>query len=140
MDKQELIALAENLCQAKAESHDMFMSAFHLAFPAPSQIWEDEEREEWTADYEKWHQLGWAFANFLDASAYLNAAMMLVPEECKIHCVGESEYLVDGTRPWLAMVVKRGGDLGKGETCYAATPALALCAASLRAIAEQEGE
>ncbi|WP_030539576.1 hypothetical protein [Sphingobium sp. DC-2] len=137
MDKKELIALADKLSEVKVESHDMFMSAFHLAFPAPSQIWEDEEREEWTADYEKWHQLGWTFANFLDASAYLNAAMLLVPEGWEWQA---DTLKIGAERDKHAWFRLHRPDYGEQFEAEAATPALALCAAAIRAIASQEGE
>lgn len=72
----------------------------------------------------------------------MDAAMTLVGPR-KIHCIGESEYVSDLSRPWMAMLIERGGDLGSGHTVYSATPALALTAAALRAHAaiakENEG-
>ena len=76
----------------------------------------------------------------------LDAAMTLVPAE---HTVQLSDWEDEKLREhgaWQAIVLPMGArgrmtDYTFSNRCdHAATPALALCAASLRAIASQEGK
>lgn len=125
MSLNELADMVEKLT---GPNDEIFMSAFHLVFPSPAQIWEEEE---WTAEYEQWHRKGWIFSNFLDASAYLDAAMMLVPEGWE----WQADTLKHGCEPektaWFRL---HQPDYAEQFEADAATPALAVTAAALRAL------
>ena len=73
----------------------------------------------------------------------LDAAMTLVPEGWRVVNFAESEPDVPPEelrqRPWTAMLKLPADDFrAKWAKAYAATPALALCAAALRAIAPEQ--
>ena len=74
------------------------------------------------------------FAGYMDARAFLDAAMTLVPADCWHEIKGPRKYLnIPSPAPnyWSAHLAKwnhEGDVMG-----WAATPALALCAAALRA-------
>lgn len=84
------------------------------------------------------------FDAMLDAGAYLDAAMMLVPEGWRVEQIGEHyDRPLRAKGPWFAIIyqpqmrLNDGGSGGGGDPfarCMnAPTPALALCAAIARA-------
>ena len=74
----------------------------------------------------------WRNHTWLAYSASLDAAMTLIPEGWRLANFGET--VIEGNDPWNARVLEKRFD-GRGGRAEgdAATPALALCAASLRA-------
>lgn len=118
MDKQKLIELAERLEAATGRDAQFPSKLFIEAHDA---IWPDIE----TGPSR--------FFGFLDAGAYLDAAMTLVPEGWRVRDLCEWETFIE--RPSAAWTV----ELIRKERQYHAvdgagrTPALALAAASLRA-------
>jgi len=75
-----------------------------------------------------------AFDNMLNAEAYLDAAMMLLPEGW-MWSIG-SDGPEEG--PWACLTAIK--DLCEDISCCAATPALALCAAALIAREASNGD
>jgi hypothetical protein len=70
-------------------------------------------------------------------TASLDAAMTLVPEGHRLVRLAEEEGVTE--RPWHIRLVEREGRFGRlGYLGDANTPALAICAATLRARAAQE--
>lgn len=114
---------------ARLEAHTGEYDSRHDEQIARAIGWEQDDAGEW-------HQIGNFFGDGLRRTAYavdlppftrsLDAALTLVPEGCGISLVRFT-----GQERSSVMV---GGSIG-----YAATPALALCVAALRARAAQEG-
>lgn len=139
MAEIDLEALAGRVEATDVEHDDIFVEAFNAIFPKPSRIWEDEEREEWTTEYDRWNAKSWVFSNYLDAGAWLNGALLLVPEGL---IWGIANCGVKNDQPDLNRATATCGkpDDTNGPV-EAATPALALTAAALRArLMEGEGE
>lgn len=118
----DLMRLAEQVEKAAvAESHQWLAQAFYAICPAPE--YGTSERECWVEKSNRFHRL-------LSVGAFLDAAMTLAGG-----LGGEVTFFKDGTakaflwQPYpLAVEAK------------AATPALALCAAALRALASSQEE
>lgn len=113
MDKLELAERVEN---ATGPSFALFADAFEAIYGGRSSLGE------------KWS----AFCALCEAEAWLDAALTLVPEGCSFDL--SKDHYRDGGK-WVCTT---GPDdhyhtNGRG---MAATPALALCAAALRARAE----
>lgn len=103
-----LLALAER-CE-KAEGPDRELDEAIM-----------DAREQWSGDY-----------IWLDYTRSLDAAMTLVPENAD--AAGERYRLEGYNSPGvLAPHVRASAWVAGAARCYAATPALALCAAALRA-------
>lgn len=68
--------------EAMSDTRTAMEEAFKVVFgPKPDTIWKDDVlREEWTDEYVAWHERTWRFDTLLDAEAWTDAAMMLVPE------------------------------------------------------------
>jgi hypothetical protein len=123
MTREEIIALAERCEKATGEKREtltIFEDAFALCFPKPSRIWVADNNGPWTPEYSRHHERGWAFSEMLEANAFLDAAMTLVPE-------GWGYSIC----PTSALLTRSTSD--HGVMARAATPALALTAAALRA-------
>lgn len=121
----DLAALAERVEQAEGPSRelDALIAASRLRLDgtrfASIQAWVDE------AIAERW--------NFDRYTASLDAAMTLVPKGYRLASFGE-EAFDDEPKPWVATLSARAGRFGAmGKRGRAATPALALVAAALRA-------
>jgi hypothetical protein len=68
---------------------------------------------------------------------YLDVAMSLVPEGWRVAWMGET--VIEGNDPWnVRLLEKRFDGRARQSEGDAATPALALCAAALRALAAKE--
>lgn len=122
--KDDLIDLAAKVEAAEGPTFELMSDAFDLCFPKPATIWADDHKT-WSAEYSEWQGKQSAFCAFLDVGAWVDAAMMLVPEGC----VWELSQGRDGCSALVEC-----SDVG-GQA-QAATPALALTAASLRARSE----
>lgn len=111
----ELLELAERCEQAmEVEQCDLLYAAYRIVGP---------ESHDWRWDH---------FLGLLNAKAYLDAAMMLVPE-------GWERFDVDATAPELGIDWTLHGRKREAKGT-AATTALALCAAALRARTSMEGQ
>lgn len=131
--KDDMLALAARVEALSDPDKATFWQAFRRAYPKPARIWEDEDREEWTAEYSNWQEQQRKFANFLDVRAWLDAAMMLVPEGW---VVGEMSWWPHARSSTVHM-----DDMHDRKACSGAQSLpLALCAASLRARASMGGE
>lgn len=122
---RDLIELAERCEAADGNSDTLFMTAFEAIFGGRKSL-----------------GLKWArFCTMLDAEAYESAALMLVPDGAGLTI--DRYWIANADGPvWSASVVQGGiptDPRREAEAFNAATPALAICAASLRAIAG-EGE
>ena len=140
--KADLLALAERCEQATANEQEAILrEARSLVYPRPTEGIRSPEWQEWTA------KIG-AVGRMLDAGAYESAAMQLVPGgndgewntgrfnvdpgKCFAQAGVQGDIVVEG--------VSFGQGLKVRGTATAATPALALLAALLRALAHQEAD
>jgi hypothetical protein len=127
-DKTTLIELAGRVEAATEPSFAIFEKAFFACNPGPSAFgcsgYHNEALETQNAAIKR-------FKKFVDAEAWLDAAMMLVPEGCEwtMGAGGKSPAIV---------TISAGGEIKDAVHGFAATPALALTAASLRAIEGME--
>lgn len=84
------------------------------------------------------------FAALVDAGAYLDAAMTLVPEWYRLQLSDWDDETLRTHGPWQAILTPPGRRCDFSEwmpRCdHAATPALALCAAALRARAMEAND
>lgn len=108
--------------------------AFRVVFgPKPDTIWKDEVlREEWTDEYSAWFERSCRFYTLLDAEAYIDAAMMLIPDnwtawEMRSHAA-RSHFSADLSRLSECDAGQEDWAHGRGRH-----PALALAEAALRA-------
>lgn len=139
----KLLALADRVEKLTGPDDDIFREAFDACFPKPERVWEDEGRECWSTEYENHHNLSWRFESFLEVGAYLDAAMLLVPEKWGWQLsktgVAGAWLISDGQQP-----ITVGGITFPGVTAQvraeAISPALALTSAALRARAHGGGE
>lgn len=133
MTTETLLDLAARCEAAKgpsAEERQCVIDAYDLIFPHELMLSEEEKGDGGTRYRRSMHRA--AFTNYINTDyhrASLDAAMMLVPEGWE--WAGGFE---DGGA--FAHVHPRGEYAG---LALASTPALALCAASLRASAKDEG-
>ena len=102
-NRETLLALADRVEKATAESFDLFAESFDAIHGGRS-----SERLLWSQ-----------FCALIEAEAWLDAAMMLVPE-------GDIHLEIKHGKVWAFV-----GSPVRAAT--AATPALTLCAAALRA-------
>lgn len=118
---------------------DVFREAFDACYPKPERVWEDEDRERWSTEYENHHNLSWRYESFLEVGAYQDAAMLLVPEGW--HLALYSPGQADGEQ-WHATLAQRLptvgwlSEIGVG----AETASLAVVTCALRARAHGGGE
>lgn len=124
-----LIELAKRCEAATADQqHTLLDDAYHAVFPKPERIWVTDNAGSWTDEYSAHHERSWRFQEFLDAKAYVDAALTLVPEGWR--------WTWDGARKEAicvkngAMPTSRDGKFSLGNSD---APALAICAAALRA-------
>ena len=127
MNRTTLLALAERVEAATAtEQREMLEAAFVAVHgPKPERV--HGGSPEWIA----WLDMHNPFFALLQAGGFLDAAMLLVPSGCTFDMVSH----IDQT---TVRIFDRTGPV---TDCHAAaTPALALTAACLRAIAERMPE
>lgn len=138
-----LIELAAR-CEAAGGEQELELldEAFRLCFPKPRRIWVTDNSGPWTDEYGAYHELSWRFHGMIEAGAFLDAAMQLVPKGWTAWELRSALYHADWelrSRRALASYhaeISRLDEEIKAEevvSANAATPALALCAASLRA-------
>jgi hypothetical protein len=123
-DHNEIERLAERIEAGTAEEQiDLITEAFRAISPKPTNIWVTDNAGPWTDEYSDWNDRQWRFFGMLEAEAWESAAMTLVPEPHSF-AVG-----LDGSGAGASVFTSSMAML-KGA---AATPALALTAACLRA-------
>jgi hypothetical protein len=126
-----LLALAER-CEAATgrQQRALLIASAEAALIADGQDADTEDAMGWLDRFEA----------FVEAGAFLDAAMTLVPEDRgPLRFFSLEHDAHDGAR-WIARFDSAGDECGHGQTIYCEgnTPALALCAAALRARASQE--
>lgn len=128
------MSLAERIEAAGVDEQlAMLEEAFEALFPAPDSGRSPDDGYGWAATVAKnpafiaWCNLKQRFTAMLDAEAYESAAMMLVPEGCSW------ELMMSRTAIEAEAFIWDMTDLGTGNRGIAATPALALAAAAIRA-------
>jgi len=126
----ELNALADR-CEAATENdRELFKDAFHECFPEPARIWVTDNTGDWTEEYTEWQARQSRFYELLDAGGLLDAAMTLVPEGWRPIIDTASEEGAALVDLWALSAISPQPERRHSK---AATPALALCAAALRA-------
>lgn len=136
--KDKLLKLAERCEQAtgpSAAERQLVIDAYNLIFPHELTLSEEEKGDDETRYQRTMHRV--RFGTYINTDyerASLDAAMMLVPE-------GLSTTLVICPNRSTASLGTERGSIGDVNGYRAATHALALCAASLRArSSETKGE
>lgn len=114
----ELEGLAERCEQASGPDRGLFEQAFVACFGKASEDMRPDVAARW---FDRWRQ----FSTFIDVGAWLDAAMMLVPKGLAWMCANSFS--------WGAYADTWDSNGIGPPRCIAATPALALTAASLRA-------
>lgn len=127
--EQTLLDLAARVEAATGPDRELFEDVFRECFPKPERIWVTDNTGPWTDEYTEWQARQSRFYELLDAEAFESAAMTLVPEGLEW---GVGFEMGRGT----AFTNKADGS-SFSHDWVAATPALALCASALRAIAHQ---
>lgn len=121
MSRDELIARLE---AAKADQQrELLIEAFEAFHPYPGPRHYLVTEIDWS-----WDRMRDRFMRMLDAQAYESAALTLVPEGC-LWGAGNEDCT---DRPW-AWCLPPGKSWDDADNSYAATPALALCIAALKA-------
>lgn len=129
-DPAILLCLAERVEAATGNGRKLFEDVFRAVFPKPQRIWITDNTGDWTPEYGAWQRKQNIFYGLTELGGFLDAAMMLVPDL--------------GNKSWVMVqsLISGGWQAAVGlnaDEAIAATPALALTAASLRAIAKGEG-
>lgn len=106
------MTLADKIEAAEGPSRELFQAAFEVILPAQ--------------DSKQWLEVASRFVGFLRAEAWLSAAEMLVPEGSE----WELTTLYGVARAAVDLNGDEGPSYGSNEC---GSPALALCAAALRA-------
>jgi hypothetical protein len=133
---EALLALAARVEAASADDEELFRDVFRTVFPKPERVWVTDNNGRWTPEYAAWSNLQDIFYEFVEVGAFLDAAMTLVPEGAGgdlLHVI--PERLFDG-KGYATLADTLTGQQWRAN---AATPALALTAACLRARAQQDG-
>lgn len=122
------------------EQRAMLEEAFSILFPAPDSGQAMAHKNGWgniiaphqsnganpiSPAFLSWWKIKQRFTTMLDAEAYESAAMMLVPEGWDWGCGGHDD-------PW-GWVCPPDREYNESMKAHAATPALALAAAAIRA-------
>lgn len=118
-----LLQLAERCEAAEAsEQRALLDEAFDAAL-GPRRV----DKGGWTC----WHDQWLRYRKMLNAEAYESAAMMLVPEGW--HTGAYYQGPSGQPHRWILRTIRDGETFYRGKEAKAAAPALALCAAALRA-------
>ena len=131
-----LLELADRIEAAEGPDADLFWEAWRTCFPKPSEIWA-VLGETWTDEYTDWQERQMFWSCFIDADAWLDAALTLVPEGWTDVRQHQSRMTDGSVRCYAAIEFDLSDMCLTAEGMAAATPALALCAAALRARAAQ---
>ena len=124
MTRAELIEALET---AQGADRGLFIAAFDCCHPAPCGAVGGPVPDAYYA----WLRVKDRFCHLLNTDAYLDAAMMLVPEGCT-WSAGDWSAIAKGASATCWPPEDRRPPNYNG-ICHAATPALALAAACLRA-------
>ena len=133
MNREALRSLAAKVEAAPSDNAELFGEVFRALFPKPARIWVTDNNGPWTEEYSAWQEKQSRFYELLEAEAYESAAMRLVPEgvDWEVgYAKSHGEYLderLNGANGFAAVA---------GRNVFATSPALALTAACLRALAE----
>lgn len=146
MSREELLALAERVEQATGPDRELDC-AVRMAVYAPEGATMEQSpiNGNWCIYSGKSFRTGkpalWEshLGRNQAFTASLDAAMSLVGEQHRILTINEQD--IDDERPWVVRLTERHAEFGRAKVtnAIAATPALALVAASLRARAMGEG-
>jgi hypothetical protein len=135
---KELLELAERCEKATVEQQaELLEEAFRLCDPPPRQMYSKAVRLIKTPRFAEWSHRFDLFSDKLACEAFLDAAMTLVPEGCFWTAMNAKD---GGDRPIIGAglaIVAAPDDISARDPSEAATPALALCAAALRARAQK---
>lgn len=137
----DLLKLAGRVEAAEGPSRELFEEAFAACYPKPADDCEPAWRPELPRQpiFHAWKTRQIAFQHFVHAEAWLDAALTLVPDAWGYTLVGVpgqgSDAVVRERREDAKEPGKfwTGNHMARGEAKRAATPALALTAAALRA-------
>ena len=116
---------------AGADQRELLIEAFEAIFPTPVSSSYDPVTQEWFGPAQ-WHELADRFYAMLDAEAYESAALMLVPEGA-FWCLGHEGDCEAPSEFKARLIVPKLGSVDLRRQSIAATPALAICAAALKA-------
>ncbi|AJA07485.1 hypothetical protein SKP52_02775 [Sphingopyxis fribergensis] len=130
----EMRGLIERIEAATGDDPELFWDVQRIVNPDPPTIWKNEQREVWTPEYAAYIACWHRFGDLIDAVAYTDAAITVIPDGWTLFHLGGPF----NDSPCHA-TVGGGNPVGLCEGT-AATPALALCAASLRAISTMKGK
>lgn len=131
---ETLLSLAERVEAASAdETVSLLFDAFDLT------NWRSKRRGSLVTHNPQW----FAFVEFIRGRGFIDAAMSLVPEGWFLQFSDWQHPTLRARGPWQAILVQDRDDLSgvfDARCDHAATPALALTAAALRAHASQSQE
>lgn len=129
----EMRGLIERIEAATANDPELFWEAQRIVNPEPATMWKHNQREVWTAEYAAYIACGHRFGELIDARAFVEAATLMIPDGWTLFHLGGPF----NDSPCHA-TVGGGNPVGLCEGT-AETPALALCAAALKALSTIEG-
>lgn len=129
MTRSELEALAARVEVAEGpdDQIDVLRHAFYVIFPAP---------EIGTEERGRWVDLSRSYHRMLDAEAYESAALMLISPDDTFWRVGHDGKGADPSLFLATVFTPVVGRANRPHDAVAATPALAICAAALKALAQ----
>lgn len=132
----DLIARLEAATEnERALFEEAFASCFHEPQPGCEPAWRPENPKQ--PIYHAWKTQQITFRKFIDADAYLDAALALVPEGWRLQLSDWDAQSLRDRGPWQAVITPPGkrDDFSEWHPrCdHAPTPALALCIAALKA-------
>lgn len=127
MPDSDIQRLVERIEGATGDDPELLWEAQRIVNPLPPTIWKNEQREVWTPEYAAYIAVGHRFGELIDAGASTDAAITLIPDGWTLFHLGGPF----NDSPCHATV--GGGNPVALCEATAATPALALTSASLRA-------
>lgn len=135
-DKQSLLALAAS-CEAASRLGEAsaIIAAHDAIFPEPPSNYQPRATPSFAPEWSEWSTRMCAVRNFVQFGAHMDAALMLVPEGW---CWTVNTF-AEPIKSASAYLIAETNKMVRPERQYIATPALALCAASLRARAGAGG-
>ena len=132
--------LSDQIEAATGAERELFEAAFAACFPKPTPdcepTWRPENPKQ--SIFHAWKVRQIAFDHFVRAEAWTDAALTLVPDgrswglDCNIERLDEHQMVTSDTA-CSANIYHEGSKRWQGDECWGTTPALALCAAALRA-------
>ena len=131
MTAAELNALAERVEGMTAPTRSIFLEAFAACYPKPPDfelVWRDEKPKQ--PIYHAWANRWVTFRKLIDAEAWEQAAILLVPDGFTWSWTNKA-----GEEGPFAECWGEPSGTFRHRDSFAASPALALTAAALRALA-----